>query len=80
MSRPYKLIVTDDPTTTLGDGKIRHYPTMLAAANAFVKAPDPYQQVIYDDGSEARELNDRELQLLEDVCDLLGYELGETSG
>lgn len=80
MRRPYKLIVTDDPSQTLGEGEIRHHPTMLAAANAFAKHPAPYKQVIFDDGHIARELNRREQQLLEDVCDKLGLELGETSG
>jgi hypothetical protein len=78
--RPYKLIVTDDPSQTLGEGEIRHHRTMLDAANAFAKHPAPYKQVIYDDGHIARELNQREQQLLEDVCDMLGYDVEETTG
>jgi hypothetical protein len=80
MRRPYKLIVTDDPAQTLGEGEIRHYPTMLDAANAFAKHPAPYKQVIYDDGHRARELNQREQQHLEDVCALLGLDVEQTTG
>ena len=76
-NRPYKLITTRDPNQTLGEGKISHYPTLLAAANAFAKSPEPYKQVIYDDGREARELNTREQGLLGRVCKMLGYELDE---
>ena len=79
MPRPYKLITTDNPNQTLGEGTISHYATMLKAANAFVNADAPYRQVIYDDGRTARQLNRREQQLLEDVCDMLGYEVAETS-
>jgi hypothetical protein len=79
-ARPWKVIVTDDPHLTLGEGTIRHYPTMLAAANAFAKAPEPYKQVVYDDGREARDLNRREQQFLEAVCAALGYELEEIEG
>lgn len=79
MRRPYKLIVTDDPNQTLGEGEIRHYPTMLAAANAFAKHSAPYKQVIYDNGHDARELNQREQQVLEDVCDMLGLVVEETT-
>jgi hypothetical protein len=80
MTRPYKLVATDDPNTTLGKGEIRHYPTMLDAANAFVKHPAPFKQIIYDDGCVARELEDREQQLLEHVCGLLGYDVDEVEG
>jgi hypothetical protein len=80
MRRPYKLIVTDDPAQTLGEDEIRHYPTMLAAANAFAKDPAPYKQVIYDDGHHARELNQREQQRLEDVCGMLGLDIEQTAG
>jgi hypothetical protein len=65
---------------TLGEGNIRHFPTVLAAANALVKAPEPYKQIIYDNGEEARELNEREQQMLEHVCRLLGYEVEEIEG
>jgi hypothetical protein len=44
MRQPYKLITTHDPDQTLGEGEIRHYPTMLAAANAFEKDTAPYKQ------------------------------------
>jgi hypothetical protein len=80
MRRPYKLIVTDDPNQTLGEGETRHYPTMLQAANAFAKDLAPYKHVIYDDGCNARELNQREEQQLEDVCDMLGLDVEETTG
>jgi hypothetical protein len=72
MRRPYKLITTDDPNVTLGEGEIRHYPSMLDAARAFVRDPAPFRQVIFDDGCVARELDDRERVLLEGVCDALG--------
>ena len=75
--RPYKLITSDDPATTLGEGHIRHHRTMLEAANAFAKDPAPCKQIIYDDGCQARELDEREQRLLEHVCNLLGYELVE---
>jgi hypothetical protein len=80
MRRPYKLIVTDDPNRTLGECETRHHPTMLDAANAFAKHPAPYKQVIYDDGHLVRELNQREQQLLEDVCGMLGLDVEETTG
>ncbi len=76
-SRPYKLVVTSDPNLTLGEGRIRHYPSLLAAANAFVKDPSAYKQIVYDDGHCARELDEREEALLERVCWMLGYELDE---
>lgn len=79
MTKPYKLLVTDDPEQTLGEGRMRHYSTMLEAANAFVKAAKdwPYRQIVYDDGCEVRELSEREHRLLEHVCSMLGYELEE---
>jgi hypothetical protein len=80
MSRPYKLIVTDDPDKTLGEGVIRHYPTMLDAANAFVKDSAPYKTVIFDDGCQARVLEDREQRLLEHVCGLHGYDVDQLEG
>jgi hypothetical protein len=80
MRRPYKLITTTDPKRTLGEGERRHYPTMLAAANAFAKDQAPYKQVIFDDGHVARELNQRERQQLADVCDMLGLDVEETNG
>jgi hypothetical protein len=75
--RPYKLIVTTNTDQTLGHGTITHHATMLDAANAFVNTDAPYRQVIYDDGRVARELDRREQRLLEDVCDMLGYEVAE---
>ncbi len=78
--RPYKLIVTGNPHQTLGEGRIRHYRTMLAAANAFAKAPESYKQVIYDDGQETRELDEREQRTLEQVCRMLGYDVEEIDG
>jgi hypothetical protein len=74
---PYRLIATDDPDRTFGEGHMRYFPTMLDAANAFVKASEPYKTIVYDDGCVARELDDREQRLLERVCELLGYEMGE---
>ncbi len=72
--------MTDDPNLTLGEGKIRHFPTMLAVANAFANAPEPFKQVIYDDGQEARELDQREQRMLEAVRQMLGYDLKEIEG
>ena len=34
---PYRLITTDDPTRTLGQGEVRYFRTLVQAANAFVK-------------------------------------------
>jgi hypothetical protein len=31
---PYRLITTDDPTRTLGQGEVRHFRTLVQAANA----------------------------------------------
>jgi hypothetical protein len=73
-TKPYKLIVTDDPNLTLGEGRIRHYETMLDAANAFAKAPAPYKAILWDNGHQVRELDEREQALLTHVCELLGYE------
>jgi hypothetical protein len=75
---PYRLLVTDDPTLTLGECEVASYhSTMLGAANAFVKSGSPYKQIVWDDGHHARELDSREQQLLEHVCDKLGHDLGE---
>jgi hypothetical protein len=76
--RPYKLIVTDNPDQTLGEGRIRGYRTMLQAANAFVNDPAPYKQIIYDDGQDARELTPPENRLLQLVSGMLGYDVEET--
>ena len=73
---PYRLIVTDDPCKTLGQGEVRYFGSMIDAANAFAKATEPYKTVIYDDGCTARELNRNEQRLLENVCAKLGYDVG----
>jgi hypothetical protein len=75
MKRPYRLITTDDPDKTLGEGDMRYYKTVLAAANAMVKSPAPFKTIIFDDGCVARDLDDREQQMVEHVCGLLGYDL-----
>jgi hypothetical protein len=80
MRKPYKLITTNHPDKTLGEGHIRHYATMLQAANALVKDTAPYQQIVYDDGDTARELNDGERRMLFDVCDILGYDIEDVAG
>jgi hypothetical protein len=73
---PYRLIVTDVPCKTLGQGEVRYFASMLDAANAFAKATEPYKTVIYDDGCTARELNRDEQRMLENVCNMLGYDVG----
>jgi hypothetical protein len=74
-SRPYKLITTDDPDLTLAQGRKHHYPNALAMCNAFARSDAAYKACIYDDGCEARELNEREQRLLTRVCDLLGMDI-----
>jgi hypothetical protein len=71
------LITTDDPCRTLAQGDVRYFAAMIDAANAFVKATEPYKTVIYDDGCTARELNRDEQWMLESVCRILGYDVGE---
>ena len=73
--RPWKVIVTDDPDKTLGEGRIRHFRTLLAAANALANGDAPYQQVIYDDCNCARELAPREQRFVENVCGMLGFDV-----
>lgn len=73
--KPFKLITTTDPDQTLGEGEIRHYPTLLLAANAFATSTAPYKTVIYDDGCTARDLTPQEQQMLETVCGILGYDV-----
>ncbi len=79
--RPYRVLRTSDPERTFAEaldaGDVTYHPTMLAAANAFVKATEPFKTVIFDDGCEARELTADEQRLLENVCAKLGHELGE---
>ena len=77
MSGPYRLITTDDPCKTLAQGEVRYFATLIDAANAFVKAEEPYKTVVYDDGCTARDLNRDEQRLLENVCSKLGYEIEE---
>jgi hypothetical protein len=78
--RPYRLIVTNSACKTLAQGEVRHFARIIDAANAFVKAPDPFKTVIYDDGCTARELNRDEQWMLESVCRILGYDVEEVGG
>jgi hypothetical protein len=41
--RPYRLITSDDPCKTLGQGEVRYFASMSAAANAFERAEEPYK-------------------------------------
>ncbi len=72
---PYRLIVTDDPCKTLGQGEVRYFARIIDAANAFAKAEEPFKTVIYDDGCEARELNRDESWMVETVCGILGFDV-----
>jgi hypothetical protein len=74
---PYRLITSDDPCKTLAQGEVRYFATMLDAANAFVKAAEPFKTVIYDDSCTARHLNGDERRLLENFCATLGYDVEE---
>jgi hypothetical protein len=78
--RPYRLIVSDDPCKTLGQGEVRYFARIIDAANAFAKAPEPYKQIIFDDGRVASELNRNEQWMLETVCRFLGYDVEEVEG
>jgi hypothetical protein len=78
-SRPYRVIVSDDPCKTLGQGEVSYFPTMIEAANAFVKASEPYKAIVYDDGCRARHLTGDENRLLENVAAKLGYEVGDVA-
>jgi hypothetical protein len=78
--RPYRLIVTDDPCKTLGQGEVRYFRTLVQAANAFVNAPAPFRQIVYDDGCTARELDENEQLFLEMVCNPLGHDLEAVEG
>ena len=73
----YRLIVSDDGCKTLAQGEVRHFASMIEAANAFVKSTEPFKTVIFDDGCVARELNRDEQRLLENVCAKLGYDVEE---
>jgi hypothetical protein len=37
---------------------VRYFRTLVQAANAFVNAPAPFRQIVYDDGCTARELDE----------------------
>jgi tetraacyldisaccharide-1-P 4'-kinase len=64
MASPYRLITSDGPCKTLAQGEVRCFASMLDAANAFVKAAEPYKTIVYDDGCRARELTRDESRLL----------------
>ena len=72
---PYRLIVTDDPSRTLAQGEVRYFATVLDAAKAFVRAEEPYKQIVYDDGCEVRWLNRDEQWMLESVCGFHGFDV-----
>lgn len=75
-AKPWKLITSDDPNLTLGEGRMRHYKTLIEAANALAKTPEPHCQIVYDNGyDEQRFLTAREQRFLDAVCDRLGVEL-----
>jgi hypothetical protein len=74
---PYRVITTDDPCKTLAQGEVRYFASMIEAANAFVKAAEPYKTIVYDDGCTARHPNGDEQRLLENVCAKLGYDVEE---
>jgi hypothetical protein len=74
--RPWRLITTDDPDKTLGEGEMFRFATLIEAANAFAKADGSAgKTIIYDDGLEARALDAREAQFVRDVCALLGFDV-----
>jgi hypothetical protein len=74
-ARPWRVITTDNPDDTLGEGRQTRHATPLEAANAFVRHPAAYKTVIYDDGETARELNAQEQTLVHHVARKLGYEI-----
>jgi hypothetical protein len=41
----------------------------------FRQRPAPFTAIIYDNGHEARELNEQEQHLLAHVCGLIGYDI-----
>jgi hypothetical protein len=45
-----------------------------------VKAPQPYKQIVYDDGCEARFLTRDEQWMLESVAHFHGYDLDDIDG
>jgi hypothetical protein len=79
MVKPWKLISTHDPDSTLGEGHVRHHETLMQACNALAHDEAPYKTIIYDDGHIARDLTDGEEQLLEHVCTILGYDVKDAA-
>ena len=77
MAKPYRLITSDDPCKPLAQGEVRYFARIIDAANAFVKAPEPYKQIVFDDGCTARFLNRDEQWMFESVCGFLGYDVEE---
>ena len=75
--RAYRLITSDDPCKTLAQGEVRSFARIIDAANAFAQATEPFKQIVFDDGSHARELNRDETWMLESVCRFHGYDFGE---
>ena len=59
---------------------MRYFRTLVQAANAFVNAPAPFRQIVYDDGRTARDLNEDEQRFLENVCNMLGHDLEAVEG
>jgi hypothetical protein len=84
MAGDWRLLTTTDPDRTFGDaveaGDVRHFPTLIDAANAFAKSEAPFKTVVFDDGCQARELTDDEDRLLANVCATLGYDVQEVPG
>lgn len=68
------------PVQDAGPGGVRYFASMIDAANAFVKATEPFKTVVYDDGCTVRHLNADELRLLENVCNMLGHDLEAVEG
>jgi hypothetical protein len=84
MAGDWRLLTTTDPDRTFGDaveaGDVRHFPTLIEAANAFAKSEAPFKTVVYDDGHQARDLTDDEERLLAAVCAKLGLEVEGVEG
>jgi hypothetical protein len=80
MAREWRLLTTDDPSRTLGEGEVSYFGTLIEAANAFAKSEAPFKTVVFDDGCQARELNHDEERLLEHVCAKLGFDVEEVQG
>jgi hypothetical protein len=72
---PWRVIATDNPDDTLGEGGQTRHPTLLEAANAFVRHPSTYKTVIFDDGDESRELTAQEETLVHNLAAKLGYDV-----